>query len=395
MSALLEPFPAPARREGPLPALPARRAARARHAAAVEPVRFGIAPDFSLGIEEEALLVDPLDYRLLPAAASLCSAIRPASGRLAKEIFAAQIELITPICADVGEAVSVLSRLRASIRATGATLIGAGLHPSAPLGEVVLSRGRRYREVGAALGGILRTPTSALHVHVGMRDPQTAIRVANGMRRHVPLLHALAANSPFWHGTDSGLASARAAILRSYPRSELPRPFRDWEDFCTTAAELASAAGVPNYTYFWWEVRPHPRLGTVEIRAVDAQGGSARTAALAALIHSLARMEAEWEVPTLSREALAESTYQATRHGLSARLLDDRGATVRASTLARQRLLQVKPFARELGADGALEEIRRILREGNGADRQRAAYARGGLPAVLAQLVEEAQTLTP
>jgi glutamate---cysteine ligase / carboxylate-amine ligase len=107
------------------------------------------------------------------------------------------------------------------------------------------------------------------------------------------------------------------------------------------------------------------------------------------MIHALVRMEAELHVPTLSREALAESAYQAMRHGLQARLLDDHGTAVRAVTLARQRLLQVKPFARELGVDGAIDEVARILREGNGADLQRAAYARGGMPAVLQQLVAE------
>jgi glutamate---cysteine ligase / carboxylate-amine ligase len=211
MSAIVNPLPFEA------PAAPAARGGTDI------PHRFGASGGFSLGVEEELLLVDPIDYRLLPEARGLCSTVRPPVGRLAKEIFAAEIELITPVCTDVGEAMSVLSRLRTLITATGTMLLGAGVHPSAPLGEVVLSRGRRYREVGAALGGILRTPTSAMHVHVGMPDPETAIHVANGMRRHVPLLHALAANSPFWHGTDSGLASARAAILRSYPRTEMPR----------------------------------------------------------------------------------------------------------------------------------------------------------------------------
>jgi carboxylate-amine ligase len=342
-------------------------------------------------VEEELLVVDPTDHRVLvPSAASLCKAIRPAVGSLVQEIFAAEIELKTQICTDVSQAAAVLSRLRATIAAIGATTLGAGLHPTASLGDVAFNEGRRYQQVRAALAGVLRTPTSALHVHVGMPDEETAIRVANGMRRHVPLLHALAANSPFWHGTDSGLASARAAILRSYPRIELPRSFRDWEDFCTTASEVVHAAGVPDYTYIWWEIRPHPRLGTVEIRSMDAQTTVCRTAALVGLVHALARLEAEQPGPTHSREALTESSYQATRYGLDARVLDDDCRPVRASKLIRRRLIQVAPFAREVGADGALEGIAQMLREGNGADRQRQAYAIGGMAAVLEQLVTDA-----
>src|SRR4051794_4003867 len=289
--------------------------------------RFGLAPDFSLGVEEELLLVDPVDHRLVAQADRVRTRVRPTPGRIAREIFAAQLELITPICRTAAEAVAVLEAQRTAIAQSGAVLLAAGLHPTAAFGDATLSRGRRYAVVGEALGGILRTPTCGLHVHVGMPDPETAIRVANAMRRHVPLLHALAANSPFWHGVDSGLASARTAILRSYPRSELPRAFRVWEDFCTTSAELARAAGVRDYTYFWWDVRPHPLLGTVEVRALDTQTESWRTAALVALIHALARMEAEIASPaTPCREALAESSYQATRHGLGAALLGEDGA---------------------------------------------------------------------
>jgi carboxylate-amine ligase len=348
--------------------------------------RFGLSPAFSVGIEEELLLVDPATYELTPGDARLYASRWKGVGRVAKEIFAAEVELITPVCADVGEAAAVLTELRRRVRAAGATPLASGVHPAAPLGQVALNSGRRYRAVADALAGVLRAPTCALHVHVGLPDPETAIRVANGMRRHLPMLHALAANSPFWGGRDSGLASARAAILRAYPRTELPRAFYDWDDFCATAAELAFAAGVPDYSYFWWELRPHPLLGTVEIRAVDVQASIERTAAMAGLIHTLARMEADRHAPTLSREALAECCFQATRHGLEARLLDDDGVRVGACALVRQRLADVASYARELDADAALLGIDRILREGNGADRQRAAFRRGGLQEVLRQL---------
>jgi carboxylate-amine ligase len=350
---------------------------------------FGTSPAFSLGVEEELLLVDRHDAALLGDGTRVCQEVRPLVGHLATEIFAAEIELVTPVCAEVPEAATALGSLRAALLTGGFSAIGSGVHPTATLGEVELNGGRRYRAVATELAGVLRTPTAALHVHVGMPDAETAIRVANGMRRHVPLLHALAANSPYWGGRDSGLASARAAILRSYPRTQLPRPFRDWEDFCATAAELAHAARVPDYTYFWWEVRPHPRLGTVEIRAVDVQSSLERTVALAALIQALARLEAELPGSRTCTEALAESCHRATRHGLDVQLLDDDGSHTPARALARRRLAEVTPLARELGCEDALAGVERILREGTGAERQRAAFAAGGFDRLLRQLVAE------
>jgi carboxylate-amine ligase len=244
--------------------------------------------------------------------------------------------------------------------------------------------------VRSALGGLLRTPPAALHVHVGLSDPETAIRAANGIRRHLPLVHSLAANSPFWFGRDSGLASARVAILRSYPRYGIPRWFRDWEEFCRLATDLAHTAGVEDYTYFWWEVRPHPRLGTIEVRAPDAQLSLERTAAIAALIHALVRMEAEAPgVEVRSREAIEESCYQATRYGLDAMLPDEFGRLRPARELALETARAAAPFAAELGCAEELQGVERIVREGNGADLQRRIHRRRGMAGLLEWLVAQ------
>jgi carboxylate-amine ligase len=251
-----------------------------------------------------------------------------------------------------------------------------------------LSRSPRYRQVSDSLQGLLRSPPAALHVHVGMPDPETAIRAANGLRRHLPLILSLAANSPFWNGRDSGLASARTAVLRSYPRYGVPRWFRDWEDFCACARELTVAAAVPDYTYFWWDVRPHPQLGTVEIRAADAQFSVARTVALAALMHALARMAAESPPPPYqSRETIEAACYQASRYGLDARLPDDDGELVPARELARRVVERSLPYAVELAADAALGGVEEILLDGNGAEVQRRVQRRRGLEGLLAWLV--------
>jgi len=237
--------------------------------------------------------------------------------------------------------------------------------------------------------GLLVTPPCGLHVHVGMPDPETAIEVGNSLRYHLPLLQALTANSPFRQGEDSGLASSRAVVVSSYPRFEMPRAFEDYAEFRRVADQLIAAAGVADYTYLWWDVRPHPRLGTVEVRALDVQTEVKTNAAVAALIQALAAKEIDRPSrPGLCREALEESYYQAGRHGLQARLMVDDEVAAPATEVARRVLDEVQPYARQLGGEDALDEIERILREGNGADDQRRVHDVGGIEGLLAYLAE-------
>jgi glutamate---cysteine ligase / carboxylate-amine ligase len=348
--------------------------------------RFGVSPPLTLGVEEELLLVD--DERLLVADAERVIASLDAAARevVSTEIFAAQIELKTGICGDPAAAATELGDLRTAVRATGVGLLGAGVHPDDG-GEAQLVRKPRYDVVKQDLASLLSTPPSGLHVHVGMPDPETAVRVANAMRLRLPMLAALAANSPFRDGSDSGLASARAAEVRAYPRFEMPREFRDYEEFLAVADQLVQAAGVDDYTYIWWDVRPHPKLGTVEVRGMDVQPSAAANAGFAALIQALAAREIERpSTSDLQREALEESYYQAIRHGLEARLMIDGGEAAPAPEVAARALEEARPYADDLDGAGALEEVERILAEGNGADRQRQAFASGGIPAVLEYL---------
>ena len=350
--------------------------------------RFGTSPSLTLGVEEELLLVDD-GRRLVAEAERVIDGLDPAvSQAVSTEIFAAQIELKTGICGDAGAAATELSDLRAAVRATGVGLLGAGIHPDDG-GEARLISKPRYDVVKEDLASLLSTPPSGLHVHVGMPDPETAVRVANAMRLRLPMLAALAANSPFRDGADSGLASARAAEVRAYPRFEMPREFRDYEEFLTVADQLIAAAGVDDYTYLWWDVRPHPKLGTVEVRGMDVQPTAAGNAAFGALIQALAAREIERPASSdLQREAIEESYYQATRYGLEARLMVDGGEALPAPEVATLALAEARPYAEDLGGAGSLEEIERILTDGNGADRQHQAFERGGIPAVLDYLAE-------
>jgi carboxylate-amine ligase len=351
--------------------------------------RFGTSPALSIGVEEELLLVDDA-RRLVPVAEDVLEAVGPdLSGWVSTEIFATQIELKTGICSDSGQALSELARLRRFVAEQGFALIGAGLHPDDPE-DPELVKSRRYEVVKEDLASLLTTPPCALHVHVGMPDPETAVRVCNALRHHLPLLQALTANSPFRQGEDTGLASARAAVVGSYPRFEMPRAFRDYEDFLRVADQLIAAAGVDDYTYLWWDLRPHPKLGTVEVRGMDVQTEVADNATIAALIQALAAKEIErpGELPGLCREALEESYFQAGRHGLEARLMVDDENAAPAREVAARVLEGVRPYARRLGGEGALYRIERIVAEGNGADAQRRVHAKARIQGLLDDLAK-------
>jgi glutamate---cysteine ligase / carboxylate-amine ligase len=353
--------------------------ARAEH-------RFGSSPPLTIGVEEELLLAD-----------AGCGLVGDGQGVLDRidaghrdsvstEIFATQIESKTGVCMDAGQATRELTVVRRAIAGTGTRLMGSGIYPG-QAGEPELVEKARYETVKKDLASLLATPPCALHVHVGMPDPETAVAVANAMRHHLPLLAALSANSPFRDGADTGLASARAAAVRSYPRFELPRAFRDYEDFLRVADQLIAAAGVADYTYIWWDVRPHPKLGTIEVRGMDVQPRPEQNAALAALIQALAAKEIDRPgAPGLTREAIEESYFQAERYGLEARLMVDERSAAPAAEVARGALAEARPYAEQLGGSGALEEIERIVAEGNGAERQRRVHEEGGIEGLLSDL---------
>jgi carboxylate-amine ligase len=352
---------------------------------------FGRQSGFTLGVEEELLLVDSRTHALSHTSAELLAAMGADEELAHHDLYEAQIELSSPVTTGAGEAIEALARLRRAVREAGGTPMGAGIHPSAEFGDVRVVQQVRYERAAKLLGGVVRrTPDAALHVHVGMPDPDTAIRTCNGLREYLPLLHALAANSPFWYGQDARLASARFVLRRGFPRVEVPRAYRDFDEFEEALGPMLAAANLDDYTSLWWDVRPHPKLGTVEVRVMDAQSSLESVAGLAALVHGLAMHEAlsprhEW----LDREPIEESVFSATSHGLEARLLS--GGRLRSvRELAREAVELATPYLREAGAEpSALDGIERILAAGGGAERQRAAHAAGGMEAVLKMLVDE------
>ena len=276
--------------------------------------------------------------------------------------------------------------MRRAVCETGAGLLGSGTHPAAAEGTSEVTDKERYERIRYLLGDAAVTPVAGMHVHVGMPDPETAIAVFNQLREHLPLLQALAANSPFRHGRATGLASARDIAIRGWPRSGVPRALTDFDDFHELADLLSTAADVEDYTWFWWKLRPHPRLGTVEIRAFDVSRRSTTPP------RSSPSPTASPAMPP-SAPPPAPRPPSCSRRGCSA----PRGSGPRRACRPDGRLRPVvellayarrdaAPHAAELGCEAELEGLDGLLERGGGAGRQRRMHEIAGMDALLRDL---------
>ena len=339
---------------------------------------------YTLGIEEEVMLLDPDRWSLAQSSDQVLPRLSDdLSLHTSPETHAAVVELCTGIHPDVDgaarELASLRNRLGLELRGMVLTAAAAGTHPLSVWEETEVSTTVRYRLLGDSMRVLARRePTMALHVHVGVPTSEDAIRLLNGLRRNVPVLLALSANSPFWQGRDGGFASARTLIFQAFPRTGLPRFFDGYADYVEAVDALIASAAVPDPTFLWWDVRLQPALGTVEVRVMDAQSTVRDVAPLVALIQSLARLELEGDSspPAPGAEVLAENRFLAARDGMDAWLIDP---AMRRLIPVREMLdalvASCRPHAIALGCAGALDRVEGLA-SANGADRQR-AYAAG------------------
>ncbi len=289
---------------------------------------------WTIGVEEEVMLLDPSDWALASEADAVMSRL---TGELAShastETHGSALELRTDPHATVAEDLAQLEDLRGDLARELAPLdlraAVAGLHPFTLWQDTKISEGDRYRFLYGSMRELARRePTFALHVHVALPDPESAVRAINGLRSHLPLLLALSANSPFWQGRETGLASARTPLFQAFPRVGIPRAFLDYEDYVSTIDLLLRCEAFPEPTFLWWDARLQPRFGTIEVRIMDAQTTVADSAALTALVQCLVRLEATegsdidpaFDLP----EILAENRFLAARDGAEASLIDAR-----------------------------------------------------------------------
>ncbi|WP_165807192.1 carboxylate-amine ligase [Nocardioides currus] len=347
--------------------------------------------DFTVGVEEELMLVDDEGVLLGRAAVDVVDRLRasdPAAGIVTGEIYADQVELNSLVCAGAEDVLRSVRVLRGRLCAAGARTMAVGVHPTAALGTAVLTTSPRYDAILEEYAGLLRTPTAALQVHVGVPDATTAMLAYRGLRARMPLLRALAAASPFWHGVDSGLASTRSAILRSYPRTTVPPLLRSWEEYVARTTALMRAAEASDHTFVWWDLRPRPLLGTLEVRVMDAQWSLSRVGGLTALVQGIARRTATCpDRGDLSDDVLAVNDHQVARHGLEARVADLDGVVRPLREVAARVLAEVRAELAPDGLDAPLDDLDELLAGQTEPERQRRLVASDGLPGLLADLV--------
>ncbi|MBC2933985.1 YbdK family carboxylate-amine ligase [Nocardioides sp. zg-1228] len=347
--------------------------------------------EFSVGVEEELMLVDDQDALMGAAAGPLVAAMsqsRPDAGVVTGEIYVDQVELNTPVCATAEDAWRALRELRALVGKNGGRVLAAGVHPTAPVGVADIAASPRYDRIIDEYAGLLRTPTAALQVHVGLPDERTAILAYRGLRNRLPLLRALAAGSPYWHGLDSGQATARAAIIRSYPRTTMPPLLRSWDDYVARTESLMRAAEASDHTYVWWEMRPRPLLGTLEVRVMDSVPSLTSVAALTALVQGIARRAVEApDEHDLDDDVLAVNDHRASRYGLDTRVVDVDQHLRPMREIAGRVVAEARAVLAPDRIDAPLDALDATLAGETEPNRQRRVVAAGGMPALLADLV--------
>jgi carboxylate-amine ligase len=360
--------------------------------------RFGSGRPFTVGVEEEYMLLDPETFDLVPRAERILEA--EAGGAFAEnispELFESLVEFHTGVCDDVPQAASELRAIRQHAVATaerqGLRLGSAGTHPFSLFERQSITRRDRYRMLIDELQYAGRRELIyGLHVHVGVDDPDGAIRIVNALRSHLCELVALSANSPFWRGEPTGFASCRHLIFSAFPRSGPPPHFDSFDEYAAVIEQLVASGSIEDYTRTWWDVRPHPCFGTVEVRVMDAVTRVEDAIALAAYVQSLVCHYTQADASACHAVIANENKWRAARYGLDAVVTDvETGDGTPVIALIERTLARIAPHARELGCEGELGGIERILGDGNGAARQLRSFAGGGGVRAVARDIAEA-----
>jgi carboxylate-amine ligase len=347
---------------------------------------FGNGDPYTLGVEEEYMLLDSetLDLVQHIEAVLAATAGHELEEQVNAELMQSVLEIATPVCRTPAEVEHELRRLRTYViglaTERGLRVGSAGTHPFSLFESQRITARDRYRHLVDQLQYIARRELIfGLHIHVAVDDCEKAIQVVNGLLAHLSQFLALSASSPFWRGELTGLASSRQMVFAAFPRSGPPPRFRDYSDYAEVVGQLEKTGCIADYTHIWWDIRLHPRFGTVEIRVCDAVTRVEDAVALAAYCQSLVKLYCERyavgaEIPSYHRILTTENKWLAARYGLEAPVMDlatGRRNRVPVAQLVRRTLKELEPHARELGCERELEGISEILRKGNGADRQR------------------------
>ena len=347
--------------------------------------KFGSSDLYTLGAEEEYMLLDPETFDLVQHVDTVLTEVREGefAERIGPELMQSTVEISTPVCRTAGDVHASLCKLRGQVtqvaHKNGLRVGSAGTHPFSLFERQRITARDRYRNLVDQLQYVARRELIfGMHIHVAVDDPEKAIQVTNALLPHLADLLALSANSPFWRGEPTGLSSTRQMVFAAFPRSGPPPRFKDYSDYAEVVGHLEKTGCIADYTHVWWDVRLHPRLGTIEMRIMDAVTRVEDAVALTAYVQALVKWyselyDARKEVPSYHRILVAENKWLAARYGLEAPVMDlatGRRNRVPVAQLVRRYLRELAPHARELGSERELEGIRQILARGNGGDRQ-------------------------
>ena len=354
-------------------------------AASVLEHKFGAGDPYTLGVEEEYMLLDPRSFDLVQHIETVLDAVQgdELADRINAELMQSVLEIATPVCETPGDVMRELTTLRGYVRdvgrAQGLRVGSAGTHPFSLFERQRITAKDRYHALIDQLQYVARRELIfGMHIHVAVDDPDKAIHAVNGLLPHLAPLLALSASSPFWRGEPTGLASSRQIVFSAFPRSGPPPRFRDYADYAAVVGQLERTGCIADYTHIWWDIRPHPKWGTIEVRVCDAVTRLEDAVAIAAYCQALVkqlceRYDAGEEIPTYHRILTSENKWLAARYGLEAPVMDlatGRRIRIPVSKLVRRTLREIEPHARELGAERELEGVAAILERGNSADRQ-------------------------
>ena len=347
--------------------------------------RFGAGEPYTLGVEEEFMLLDPETWDLVQHIDAVLA--KAAEGEFAdrvhSELMQSVVEITTPVCRSAAEAGEQLRRLRTHVsevaRSEGCRYASAGTHPFSFFERQRITAKDRYRRLVEQMQYIARRELIfGMHIHTAVDDADKAMAVTNALLPHIAEFLALSASSPFWRGEPTGLHSSRQMIFSSFPRSGIPPRFSSYAEYAELVGQLERTGAIADYTHIWWDVRVHAKLGTIELRICDAVTNIDDVVAITAYFQALVKryseeFDAGRKLDGYHRILTVENKFLAARYGLDARVMDlATGADERVpiSELVRRTYRDLVPHARELGSESELEGINEILSRGNGADRQ-------------------------
>jgi carboxylate-amine ligase len=375
-------------------------------------IGFNASPRASVGVEVELELVDE-DSRELTARSSELLAVLGRGHldgvhpRAKHELLESTIEIITGVCADVPQARADLEETLAEVqsvaREAGVRLMCSGTHPFSRWSDQQITPNPRYLHlVDEVQWPARRLQIFGIHVHVGVRSGERAIAMMNALCGYIPYLLALSASSPYWMGEDTGLASCRSKVFESLPTAGVPLPIKDWAEFEQFMTTLIAAKAITSIREVWWDIRPHPDFGTVELRICDGVPTLREVAMLAAVSQCLVQsMDDACE----RGEALVEpapwvvrqNKWRAARYGIDAEVIvDDQGALRPAREGIAELVETLTPVAQRLGCEPELQWALEVADRGPSYQRQRAVVAGGGtLVDVVDSLIEELEADRP